>query len=45
MPAARIDTPPSRGRSECEWHGLLAIVIAAAAFALLLGLLEGVDRV
>ncbi len=45
MRTARIDTPLSRRGVESAGMDLLAVVIAVAAFALLLALLEGVDRV
>jgi hypothetical protein len=45
MPARRIVMLPSRLRDESEGMDIVAIVIAVAAFALLLALVESLDRV
>jgi hypothetical protein len=45
MPERRIVMPPSRPRAESDRMDIVAILIAVAAFALLLALVEGIDRV
>jgi hypothetical protein len=45
MPRRRIVMPLSRARVDSEGMDLIAILLAAAAFALLLALIEGLDRV
>jgi hypothetical protein len=45
MPERRIVMPPSRRRADSVCMDFIAILIALAAFALLLALIEGLDRV
>jgi hypothetical protein len=45
MPGRRIVMPLSRPRRDRERMDIVAILIAVAAFALLLALIEGLDRV
>jgi hypothetical protein len=45
MPGRRIVTPLSRPRRQCARMDIVALLIAVAAFALLLALIEGVDRI
>jgi hypothetical protein len=45
MPGRRIVMPLSRAPREAERMDIVAILIALAAFALLLALVEAVDRV
>jgi hypothetical protein len=45
MPGRRIVMPPSRARVDSDRMDIVAILIAVAAFALLLALVHGLDRV
>ena len=45
MRERRIVTPLSRGGAESVGMDVISVLIAVAAFALLLALIEGLDRV